>query len=1230
MFNFIQWNVNGFYARKENITLVLAKYSPDIMGLQETNFKDTHTAILKGYRAYARNRINPNIASGGVAIYIKDSFTSEEVILNTTLEAIAIKIQFPKKITVCSIYMPNSQKLNATDIENLIRQLPRPFLILGDFNSHNTLWGSQSTDTRGKCMEQILDDPNITLLNTGAATHFAPSSGTFSAIDLSISSAQLAPTLTWEASPHLYDSDHFPIQILLSDSTKQRIEVLPRWKLQQANWDQYAHIVDATIDTLDMEDDLDNIIKKFTQIIINAAEESIDKTKPTSTRTPAPWWNSSCAKAIKESKTAFYRYKKHPTLDNLIAFKRLRAKARRTVKERKKASWKEYVQSINRNTSPSEIWNKIRQFKKTPTSSRINVIKYNDNNVTTSENISEALANTFSNTSSNANYDQEFVEYKNNLEKQQISITYEEKDPINSNISKSELDSSLKACRNSAPGPDNVPFLFLQKLTHNAKTKLLNIYNLIWTTNQFPKAWQEATVIAIYKPGKDKTNPLSYRPISLTCTMCKVMEKIINRRMCWFLERNNLFTKYQSGFRQGHSTYDNLITLESDIREAFANKQHLIAICFDLEKAFDMTWRYYIIKTLHDYGLNGNILAFCRNFLEERRFRVRYNGIYSSTMDQQNGVPQGSTLSVTLFLVAINNVASRIQTPVKISLFADDLTLYCKGRNVNSIQGHLQSSIEHLVEWTKQTGFKFSLTKTNAIHFTRQNLPNQKPRLTLRNHDIKYVDHIKLLGMVFDKKLTWSSHLEALKNDCKAKLNIMKALANHEWGADTTCLLQIYKAVIRSRIDYGSIVYMSAKSVHLNPLNVIQNNAIRIATGAFVTSPTAKVLCNVNEPPLSDRRKLLSLTYATTVASNPQNPVYQYVFSNRFHSIYNANPRLPQPFHRRLSLMLQNLNIQFPPIILKSFSEFPPWTFYTPNIKFDLQIFDKMNINHDVIRSNLNEMLCQNFPSSDYVYIFTDASKSDDGVGSAFVTPNNCYKFRIPTNASVFTGEVFAIIKALEWIQEQRENKFILFSDSKSALQAIKNAYTTEPLIQQILQLCTTIEHSTKNLTFFWIPSHIGILGNEQADWEAKEAVTSPNINCSDSRLTVYDAKKHLRTGVYRNIHDEWKRGSCTRPTGWPDRMPWKYATNRRLQIVLTRITIGHTRLTHSHLLQKADKPKCDTCNVPLTIQHIITECKNYKEQRKQNQISPNLNEALQNPQNILNFLDISKLLNVL
>ena len=169
---------------------------------------------------------------------------------------------------------------------------------------------------------------------------------------------------------------------------------------------------------------------------------------------------------------------------------------------------------------------------------------------------------------------------------------------------------SLDKAHDTACGPDDIHYQLLEHLPESALQTLLDLMDDIWETGDLPSICKLANVIPIPKPGKDHSESSNYRPIALTNCVCKTMERMISARLVWFLESNGHMSIRQCGFRQGRSTLDHLVRFESFIRKSFAKKEHAVSILFDLEKAYDTTWKYGILKDLFDVGLKGNLHTF--------------------------------------------------------------------------------------------------------------------------------------------------------------------------------------------------------------------------------------------------------------------------------------------------------------------------------------------------------------------------------------------------------------------------------------------------------------------------------------------------------------------------------------------------------------------------------------------------------------------------------------------
>ena len=186
---------------------------------------------------------------------------------------------------------------------------------------------------------------------------------------------------------------------------------------------------------------------------------------------------------------------------------------------------------------------------------------------------------------------------------------------------------------------------------------------------------------------------------------------MINDRLVWFLESNQLITKYQAGFRKNNCTNDHLIYLESFICDTFVKKEHVVAVFFDLEKANNTTWKHGIMKDLHKLGLKCRLPLFIQNFLSDRTFNVRIGNTLSNTLSdifkQEQGVPQGSILSPTLFGIKINDIVKCVQD-IDCSLFVDDFTIFIRSKNMETIEFKLQRCLNNIEDWATENGFKFS------------------------------------------------------------------------------------------------------------------------------------------------------------------------------------------------------------------------------------------------------------------------------------------------------------------------------------------------------------------------------------------------------------------------------------------------------------------------------------------------------------------------------------------
>ena len=437
------------------------------------------------------------------------------------------------------------------------------------------------------------------------------------------------------------------------------------------------------------------------------------------------------------------------------------------------------------------------------------------------------------------------------------------------------------------------------------------------------------------------------------------------------------------------------------------------------------------------------------------------------------------------------------------------------------------------------------------------------------------------------KKLSFIPHIKALKTKCLKALNLLRVLAHTDWGADRKVLLRLYRSLIRSKLDYGSIVYGSARKSYLKMLDPIHHQGLRLALGAFRTSPIESLLAEANEPSLEIRREKLALNYITRVKANPENPVNDVILHPKYEELYERKPKAIRPIGLRLKPAIENAGLQLDAIREQKIPNIPPWTIKQPKVLLHLSNCKKSSTNSLEFRSKFLELKSQ-YP--DHIAVYTDGSKDGDKVGCASVSELHTSRVRLRDRSSIFTAEVQAIYLALHFISSNNNKEFIIFSDSLSVLQSLNNRNFSNPLVQQLLIKYHKLS-TQKDIIFCWLPSHVGISGNEEAD---KVAKSSLNMQETKLKLPYTDFKPLINKYVKSKWQTSWNstvnnKLHAIKPDLGDSLL--SYRSVRREEVVLARCRIGHSRITHSYLLNREVQPECVFCQEPFTVKHFLIDC---------------------------------------
>ena len=388
-------------------------------------------------------------------------------------------------------------------------------------------------------------------------------------------------------------------------------------------------------------------------------------------------------------------------------------------------------------------------------------------------------------------------------------------------------------------------------------------------------------------------------------------------------------------------------------------------------------------------------------------------------------------------------------------------------------------------------------------------------------------------------------------------------------------------------MDYGCFIYGSARKSYLRCLDSIHHLGLRLVLGALRTSPIESLYVEANEAPLILRREKLALQYFTKLQSCPSNPAFECTINPKYKELFARKESAIPSFGIRMQSVLDNSNILNENVHETVIPEVPPWTLHQPRVNLDLSNLCK-DTSSLVFIQKYNEIKDEH---SYCTAIYTDGSKDNDRVGCAAIISNISIKQRLPSNASIFTAEIKAIDLALDAIAESEDDHFIIFSDSLSVLLSLENKKLDNPLVVNLLHKLHLLSIAHKTIFFCWIPSHIGIRGNEAADVAAKESL---DFNITPSQVPYTDLKPHINSFIANKWQERWS--SCPdnklfkiKPTlgVWPP----GFRNSRKEEVVLSRLRIGHTFFTHSYILRQEDPPECTACQEIYSVRHVLIDC---------------------------------------
>ena len=460
--------------------------------------------------------------------------------------------------------------------------------------------------------------------------------------------------------------------------------------------------------------------KECMEVFYNVLDREIEKHVPMKLRRAGQkpiWMSKNIMRLIRKKKRLWRWYSQDGGKDyaSFEAFRNVQKEVKKAVRQAKKKLERKLAKEAKKNAK------QFHSYIKKKTSNRVTVgpLKAGEELVTDNQQMCNMLNDFFCSVFTEENLEEIPVvsqQYKGDEPLEDVPITKEK-------VRKKLAD--LKP--SSAPGPDKVWARILQKLADELAEPLSFIFTKLLEEGDVPDIWKTASVCPVFKKG-GKGDPGNYRPISLTCILCKVMEGVVRDAMVKFLLKNMLICSSQHGFLPGRSTLTNLLEYLETLTRLIDEGHQVDVLYLDFRKAFDVVPKERLLAKMESIGVRGKVQAWVREWLTGRTQRVVLNGKESGLGHVRSGVVQGSTLGPTLFLIYINDISSAVRdgesaldmTSSILSMFADD-TKWGRCVDTEENRHQFQDDIERLGEWSKTWQLHFNTDKCKVMHLGKKN-----------------------------------------------------------------------------------------------------------------------------------------------------------------------------------------------------------------------------------------------------------------------------------------------------------------------------------------------------------------------------------------------------------------------------------------------------------------------------------------------------------------------------
>ena len=825
------WNVRSLYNKIDTIRLEIENIKPDILNINETWLHDDiddEFVSIKDYTLIRSDRMTIEAGlvkrGGGLCTYVKNGLVCEDIrdriISNKDIERHLMKYTLPytRPIYVLNVYRPPTGDIDT--FINSLKQILEEYrnqrcdiFIGGDLNIDMKHINSHDTKKLGKFLK-------LNQLKQKIDKVTRPDSNAI--LDLIITNCDIVKECN---TLDINVSDHLPVYLIRKKkkSPNEKIDFKGR-SYKNLNKDvvenMLRNVVWATYANLDIDSCWNFLLENIMEILDNICPEKhfkFAKNRPS-------WLTNDLINLMKERDRLLKVYQKTKKDNDKIEMRKIRNLVNISIKNARAKFVKDQLETHK--DDPKKFWKELNTLipnNKATSNQCFNNIKDERKKIIPQELLPNCVNTFFANIGVQLDLKiPPLSEIGNNMNRK---YTIEPLDKFEL-ITEDELLKEIKKISIYKSSGLNVSTYFLKICFEILTPQLLVIMNKSLFNGYFPMGWRKATVVPIPKVNiPEEIGDL--RPIALTPLPGKMLERFVHTQLLRHLNRNNILTDFQNGFRKNHSTIDTIFKYTTDLQLNKNNNLHTIALYIDFKKAFDTVNHKLLTDKLKDMKIEKKVLKWINSYLTNRRQSTRIGSITSSSKEVYTGVPQGSILGPLFFLCYINDI-TQICSNTNILLYADDTVLYkAISDNERFLDMHnFQQDVNRLVLWCQRNRLSINVKKTKLVFYpaSPNAVNNVNNVISMQGTTVDYVSSYLYLGVDIDNMLTFKKHFSNTFKNVSHKLFILRKI---RYMVNIKAALDVAKTMICSIIDYGNIFLSSINEADLNNLQILQNNAIR-------------------------------------------------------------------------------------------------------------------------------------------------------------------------------------------------------------------------------------------------------------------------------------------------------------------------------------------------------------------------------------------------------------------